>query len=62
MERLCQFSRLGGEDPLYTHTQSRLASIRQLAALNANSPAAIRLLTRLLPLRQTRGSQSNWDN
>ena len=62
MERLCQFSRLGGEDPLYTHTQARLASIRQLAALHANSPAAIRLLTRLLPLRQTRGSQSNWDN
>ena len=62
MEKLCQFSRLGGEDPLYTHTQSRLASIRQLATLDANSPAAVRLLTRLLPLRQTRGSQSNWDN
>ena len=62
MEKLCRFSRLGGEDPLYTHTQARLASIRQLAALDANSPAAIRLLTRLLPLRQTRGSQSNWDN
>jgi len=61
MERLCQFSQLGGEDPLYTHTQARLASIRQLAALDANSPAAVRLLSRLLPLRQTRGSQSNWD-
>ena len=61
MERLCQFSQLRDEDSLYTHTQARLASIRQLAALDANSPAAVRLLSRLLPLRQTRGSQSNWD-
>ena len=62
MEKLCRFSNLGDEDPLYTHTQAKLASIRQLAALDANSPAAVRLLSRLLPLRQTRGRQSDWDN
>ena len=60
MESLCQFSLLGGEDPLYTHTQAKLASIRQLATLDASSPAAARLLSRLLPLRQTKGRQSNW--
>ena len=62
METLCLLSQLRDEDPLYTHTQAKLTSIRQLAALDANSPAAVRLLTRLLPLRQTRGSQSNWNN
>ena len=61
MERLCQFSRLGNEDTLYTHTQAKLASIRQFAALDADSPAAFRLLSRLLPLRQSRGRRSDWD-
>ncbi len=61
MERLCRFSRLGGGDALYTHTQAKLTSIRQFATLDANSPAAIRLLTRLLPLRQRGGRQSDWD-
>ena len=61
MERLCQFSRLSDEDTLYAHTQAKLASIRQLASLDAASPAAVRLLTRLLPLRQVRGRQSDWD-
>ena len=61
LERLCQYSQLGDEDVLYTHTQAKLTSIRQLAALDAHSPAAVRLLTRLLPLRQNRGRQSDWD-
>jgi ATP-dependent exoDNAse (exonuclease V) beta subunit len=60
MERLCQFSQLGSEDILYTHTQARLASIRQFATLEAHSPAAVRLLSRLLPLRQGKGRQSDW--
>ena len=61
METLCLLSQLRDEDPLYTHTQAKLTSIRQLAALDAHSPAAVRLLTRLLPLRQNRGRQSDWD-
>ena len=61
MERLCQFSHLRNGDALYTHTQAKLTSIRQLASLDAASPAAVRLLTRLLPLRQRGGRQSDWD-
>ena len=61
MERLCRFSQLGDGDALYTHTQAKLTSIRQLASLDAGSPPAVRLLTRLLPLRQRGGRQSDWD-
>ena len=61
MERLCRFSQLGDGDVLHTHTQARLTSIRQFASLDSASPAAIRLLTRLLPLRQRGGRQSDWD-
>ena len=61
LERLCQFSQLWDEDPLYIHTQVKLKSIRQLEDLDAHSPAAVRLLARLLPLRQTRGRQNNWN-
>ena len=62
MERFCRFSYLRDGDTLYTHTQAKLASIRQFASLDAASPAAVRLLTRLLPLRQRGGRQSDWDN
>ena len=62
MERLCRFSHLRDGDTLYTHTQAKLASIRQFASLDTASPAAVRLLTRLLPLRQRGGRQSDWDN
>ena len=61
MERLCRFSHLRDGDALYTHTQAKLTSIRQLASLDAGSPPAVRLLTRLLPLRQRGGRQSDWD-
>ena len=61
MESLCRFSQLKDEDTLYTHTQAKLASIRQLDSLEASSPAAVRLLSRILPLRQSRGRQSDWD-
>ncbi len=60
-ERLCRFSQLGNGDVLHTHTQAKLTSIRQFASLDAASPAAVRLLTRLLPLRQRGGRQSDWD-
>ena len=62
MQGLCRFSQLGGEDTLYAHTQAKLASIRQLESLDVGSPAAIRLLMRLLPIRQRGGRQSDWDN
>ena len=62
MERLCRFSHLRDGDALYTHTQAKLTSIRQFASLDAASPAAVRLLTRLLPLRQRGGRQPDWDN
>ena len=62
LERLCQFSQRGDEDELYTHTQSKLASIRQLANLDPASPAAVRLLTRLLRLSTTRGRQPEWNS
>ena len=61
MESLCQYSRLADEDPLYRHTQAKLTSIRQFAALDPASPAAVRLLSRLLPLRQRGGRQSDWN-
>ena len=61
MQRLCHFSRLGGEDALYTHTQSRLTLIRQFSSLDVHSPAALRLLSRILPIRHVRGRQSDWD-
>ena len=61
MEGLCQFSRLGDDDVLYSHTQAKLASIRQFASLDADSPPAFRLLSRLLPLRQGKGRQGDWE-
>lgn len=61
MERLCHLSRLGDEDPLYNHTQARLASIRQFASLDASSPPAVRLLTRLLPLSRNVGRVGSWN-
>ena len=61
MESLCQYSRLADDDPLYRHTQAKLTSIRQFAALDPASPAAVRLLSRLLPLRQRGGRQSDWN-
>ena len=61
MERLCRFSHLRDGDTLYSHTQAKLASIRQFASLDAASSTAVRLLTRLLPLRQRGGRQSDWD-
>ena len=38
MERLCRFSHLRDGDTLYSHTQAKLASIRQFASLDAASP------------------------
>ena len=61
MEGLCRYSHLRDEDTLYRHTQAKLTSIRQFAGLDAGSPPAVRLLTRLLPLKQGGGRQTDWD-
>ena len=60
LEALCQYSLLGEEDALYAHTQAKLTSIRRLTTLDEVSPATYRLMSRILPLRQTRGKQSDW--
>ena len=60
--RLCEYSRLGDDDKLYAHTQAKLTSIRQLRALDDDSPAAYRMLSRILPLKQRGGRQRDWDN
>ena len=60
LEALCHYSLLGDEDALYAHTQAKLSSLRRLTTLDEDSPATYRLMSRILPLRQTRGKQSDW--
>ena len=60
LEALCQYSLLGDEDVLYAHTQAKLTSIRRLTTLDEDSPATYRLMSRILPLRQRSGRQSDW--
>ena len=60
LEALCQYSLLGEEDVLYAHTQAKLTSIRRLTTLDKVSPATYRLMSRILPLRQRGGRQSDW--
>ena len=60
LEVLCQYSLLGDEDVLYAHTQAKLTSIRRLTTLDEDSPATYRLMSRILPLRQRSGRQSDW--
>ena len=60
LEALCQYSLLGDEDVLYAHTQAKLSSIRRLTTLDEVSPATYRLMSRILPLRQRSGRQSDW--
>lgn len=61
LERLCRYSRLGDDDVLYAHTRDKLTSIRQLAETDAESPAAYRMLSRILPIKQRSGRQGDWD-
>ena len=60
LEALCQYSLLGEEDALYAHTRAKLTSIRRLTTLDEDSPATYRLMSRILPLRQRSGRQSDW--
>ena len=61
LERLCQFSRLGGNDSLYRHVQGKLEAIRGLAGVDPASPHGCRMAQRILPLKHGRGRQGDWD-
>ena len=61
-ERLCSFSELQENDQLYQHVQSKLSSIRQLSEMDPGSPAGLGMLSRLMPIRMTRGRQGDWLN
>ena len=61
-QRLCGFSKLQEEDQLYQHVQSKLSSIRRLSEMDSGSPAALGMLSRLMPIRMTRGRQGDWLN
>ncbi len=61
LERLCQFSKVGGDDPLYIHVRSKLPGLRRLAEAEPGTPAAYRLLSRVLPLSSGRGNQKDWE-
>ena len=61
VERLCQFSKLGDSDPLYSHVQDKAGVIRRLAKAEPGSPTVYRLLLRALPLKCNRGRQSDWN-
>ena len=60
LERLCEYSDLKESDQLFSHVQGKLGTIRRLSELAPGSAAAYRLLSRTLPLRQTRGRQGDW--
>ncbi len=61
LERLCDFSKLRESDALFAHVQPRLALIRRHSEIEPDSPAAYRLLQRILPLKQTRGRAGDWE-
>ena len=60
-ERLCGFSKLREDDQLYQHVQSKLSSIRRLSEMDSGSAAALGMLSRLMPIRITRGRQGDWN-
>lgn len=60
LERLCAYSKLGNDDTLYQHVQDKLKAIHRLAGTMEGTPASYALLQNVLPLRQTRGRQSDW--
>ena len=61
LERLCDFSKLRESDALFAHVQPKLALIRRHSEIDPDSPAAYRLLQRILPLKQTRGRVGDWE-
>ncbi len=61
LERLCRYSKQGAGDPLYDHVQNRLALLRHRPATVSGPADDYRLLLDLLPLRQGRGRQGDWE-
>ena len=61
LERLCRYSKNGSSDPLYHHVQNLLALLRHQPATVTGSAEEYRLLLGLLPLRQSRGRQEDWN-
>ena len=62
LDRLCQYARLGEDDPLVGHVRGVLSSTRRLQEVESPSPAAFRLLVRAGPIRTRSGNVSNWEN
>ena len=60
-ERLCKFSRLGEADQLFNHVRGKRGTLRRLSEAETGSVPSFRLLQRVLPLRQTRGRQADWE-
>ena len=61
LERLCAYSKNGADDPLYVHVQSRLAVIGNRPVATTSLSDDYRFLLGLLPLRQSRGRQGDWE-
>ena len=61
LERLCDFSKLRESDALFAHVQPKLALIRRHSETEPDSPAAYRLLQRVLPLKTNRGRAGDWE-
>ena len=60
-ERLCNFSRLGEVDPLFNHVRGKRGTLRRLSEAAPGSVPSFRLMRHVLPLRQTRGRQTDWE-
>ena len=61
LERLCAYSKNGDDDPLYVHVRSRLAVIGNRPMATTSLSDDCRFLLDLLPLRQSRGRQGDWN-
>ena len=61
LDRLCRYSKIGSGDPLHDHVQNRLALLRRVPTAPAGPADEYRLLLALLPLRQSRGRQGDWN-
>ena len=61
MERLSHFSKLGSEDSLHSHVQDKLKVIGEFEEVDPESSGHFMLMNRILPLRQSRGRQGDWE-
>ena len=61
LERLCDYSKLRESDALFAHVQPKLALIRRHSEIDPDSPAAYRLLQRILPVKTRSGRVGDWE-